>query len=206
MDEVRRNAAVFLYQTDPRRSGATAHEGLLHAPRPNQWCREKAGGRAVSAKAAAVHPAAAVVCRTWCSHSRAPHDRLSGDKGLYLVCRAGDRRPGDADKSKAKLAEVFKLLGSSAYRKTIEAVKRQTCVIYTKDEKVVDPVLRSALFEDLEELGQAYELESRKLQITINRPFQIGINIIEMVRLVKARYQGYSIINYNSILRDFYLL
>ena len=38
---------------------------------------------------------------------------------------ADNRRKGDADKDKALLAEVFKLLGNSAYGKFIEAVERQ---------------------------------------------------------------------------------
>ena len=65
------------------------------------------------------------------------------------------RCTGDVDKSKALLADIFKLLGNSSYGKLIEALKRQTCVVYTKDEKVVDRALRSAYFEDLDELGQA---------------------------------------------------
>ena len=85
------------------------------------------------------------------------------------------RRTGDIDKSKVLLAEVFKLLGNSGYGKLLEALERQTCVVFTKDEKVVDRALRSAYFCNLEELGEAYELESRKSRITINRPFQIGI-------------------------------
>lgn len=44
-----------------------------------------------------------------------------------------------------------------------------------KVKKVVDRALCSGYFSDLEELGQAYELESRKSRITINRPFQVGI-------------------------------
>ena len=48
------------------------------------------------------------------------------------------RRTGDVAKSKALLAEVFKLLGNSGYGKLIEALERQTNIIYTKDEKVVD--------------------------------------------------------------------
>ena len=70
-----------------------------------------------------------------------------------------ERRTGDTDKSKALLADVFKLLGNSAYGKLIEALERQTNVVYTKDEKVVDRALRSAFFSDLEEIGEAYELE-----------------------------------------------
>jgi len=93
------------------------------------------------------------------------------------------RNTGDVDKSKALLAEVFKLLGNSAYGKLIEALERQKNVIYTKDEKVVDRALRSAYFSDLEEVGEAYELESRKPRITIRRPFQVGIAVYQLARL-----------------------
>ena len=86
------------------------------------------------------------------------------------------RRTGDSDKEKTMLAEVFKL-GNSAYGKLIEAVERHTNTAYTKDEKVVARALRSAWFEDLEEICDAYELESRKPKVRINRAFQIGIDV-----------------------------
>ena len=70
------------------------------------------------------------------------------------------RRTGDKEESKALLADIFKLLGNSGYGKLIEALERQTNVIYTKDEKTVDRALRSAYFSDLDEIGEAYELES----------------------------------------------
>ena len=78
---------------------------------------------------------------------------------------------------------MFKLLGNSGYGKLIEALERQTNIIYTKDEKVVDKALRSAYFSDLDEIGQAYELESRKPRITITRPFQVGIAVYQLAKL-----------------------
>ena len=93
------------------------------------------------------------------------------------------RRTGDVDNSKALLAEVFKRLGNSGYEKLIEALECQMYVVYTKDEKVVDRALQSAYFSDLEELGQAYELESRNLCITINRLFQIRIVVYQFSKL-----------------------
>ena len=93
------------------------------------------------------------------------------------------RRTGDVEKSKALLADVFKLLGNSGYGKLIEALERQKNVIYTKDEKVVDRALRSAYFSDLDEIGEAYELESRKPRITIRRPFQVGIAVYQLAKL-----------------------
>jgi len=93
------------------------------------------------------------------------------------------RRTGDDEKSKVLLAEVFTLLGNSGYGKLVEALERQTNVIYTKDEKVVDRALRSAYFSDLDETGQAYELESRKPRIAIRRPFQVGIAVYQLAKL-----------------------
>ena len=100
------------------------------------------------------------------------------------------RRTGDADKSKALLADVFNLLGNSSYGKMIETLERQASVIFTKDEKGVDRALRSGYFEDLDELGKTYELESRKQRVVITRPFQIGIAVYQLVklRMLKAYY------------------
>ena len=62
----------------------------------------------------------------------------------FVNADANARRAGDADKEKALLAEVFKLLGNSAYGKFIEAVERQMRTLYTKDEDEVDKQLRLA--------------------------------------------------------------
>jgi len=114
-------------------------------------------------------------------------------------------RTGDVDSSKALLAEVFKLLGNSAYGKTVEVLERQTNVIYTKDEKVVDRVLWSAYFEDLDEIGQAYELESRKPRITIRRPFQIGIAVYQLAKLRMLEFY-YNFLDKSIDRRDFKLI
>ena len=115
------------------------------------------------------------------------------------------RRSGDVDKSKALLADIFKLLGNSSYGKLIEALERQTCVIYTKDEKVVDRALRSAFFEDLDEIGQAYELESRKPRILIRRPFQIGISVYQLAKLRMLEFY-YDFLDRYVNRRDFELI
>ena len=96
---------------------------------------------------------------------------------------ANMRRKGDVEAEKALLAEVFKLLGNSAYGKFIEAVERQTKVMYTKDEDVVDRHLRSSYFEDLEEIGGGYKIESRKKRCQDNRPFQVGIVVYQLAKL-----------------------
>ena len=115
------------------------------------------------------------------------------------------RRTGDAEKSKALLADIFKLLGNSSYGKMIECLERQTRVIYTKDEKVVDRALRSSYFEDLDEIGQAYELESRKPRILINRPFQIAIAVYQLAKLRMLEFY-YDFLDRYVDRRDFELI
>jgi len=115
------------------------------------------------------------------------------------------RLTGDVDRSKALLAEVFKLLGNSAYGKLIEALERQTNVIYTEDEKVVNRALRSTYFEDLDEIREAYELESRKPSITIRRPFQIGIAVYQLAKLQMLEFY-YDFLDKFVDRRDFELI
>ena len=93
------------------------------------------------------------------------------------------RRMGDVDKEKAIFAEVFELLGNSCYGKMTEDLERHTNVNYTKDERTVDRALWSAWFEDLTEVGAAYEITSRKPRITIHRPFQVGIAVYQLAKL-----------------------
>ena len=47
----------------------------------------------------------------------------------------------------------------------------------------MDKVLRSAYFSNLEEVGEAYELETRKQWLAIKRPFQIGIAVYQLAKL-----------------------
>ena len=118
---------------------------------------------------------------------------------------ANNRRKGDAEKDKALLAEVFKLLGNSAYGKFIEAVERHTNTIYTCDEEEVDKSLRSARFKTLEEIGPAYKVELRKSKITIDRPFQVGIVVYQLAKLRMLQFY-YEFLAFYLDRRDFELI
>ena len=115
------------------------------------------------------------------------------------------RRTGDVDKSKALLADIFKLQGNGSYEKLIEALERQTRVIYTEDDKVVDRTLRNTYFEDLDEIGRSYELESRKPRILIRRPFQIGIAVYQLAKLTMLEFY-YDFLDRYVDRRDFELI
>ena len=116
-----------------------------------------------------------------------------------------NRRKGDADKDKALHAEVFKLLGNSAYGKFIEAVERQNKTLYTRNEDEVDKHLRSAWFKDLEEIGDAYKIELCKDKLTIARPFQVGIVVYQLAKLRMLQFY-YEFLDYYFDRRDFELI
>ena len=118
---------------------------------------------------------------------------------------ADNRRKGDADKDKALLAEVFKLLGNSAYGKFIEAVERQNRTLYTSDENEVDKQLRSAWFQDLEEIGDAYKIDLRKDKLTITNPFQVGIVVYQLAKLRMLQFY-YEFLDFYLDRRDFELI
>jgi hypothetical protein len=115
------------------------------------------------------------------------------------------RRTGDTCKEKALLADAYKLLGNSAYGKLIEALEKQTGVIYTKNEHVVDANLRSNWFEDLTEIGDAYEVEMRKSRVKIDRPFQIGIAVYQLAKLRILEFY-YDFVDYFVDRRHFELI
>ena len=118
---------------------------------------------------------------------------------------AENRHEGDKDKDKALLAEVFKLLGNSAYGKFIEAMERQNKTLYTRDEEEVDKHLRSAWFKDLEEIGDAYKIELRKSKLTIERPFQVGIVVSQLAKLRMLQFY-YEFLDHYIDRRDFELI
>ena len=94
-----------------------------------------------------------------------------------------NRRKGVKNPELSLLAEVFNLLGNSAYGKMIEVLERQTTVKCTKNENILMKDLRSVWFEDLEEIGDVYEIEMRKQKVVINKPFQVGIAVYQMAKL-----------------------
>ena len=118
---------------------------------------------------------------------------------------ANNRRKGDQDKDKALLAEVFKLLSNSAYGKFIEAVERQNRTLYTCDEEEVDKHLRSAWFQDLDEIGDAYKIKLRKDKLTIDRPFQVGIVVYQLAKLRMLQFY-YEFLDFYFDRQDFELI
>ena len=72
-------------------------------------------------------------------------------------------------------------------------------------ELEVDKHLRSAWFDDLEEIGDAYKIEMRKSKIIKDRPFQIGIVVYQLAKLRMLEFY-YEFLDYYIDRRDFELI
>lgn len=83
------------------------------------------------------------------------------------------RRQGDTDLSKAVLADTFKLLGNSAYGKTITNAKHNN-VIYA-DHKTCQKLINDPHFRKLTPMtADVDEVELSKSKLKWNLPLQIG--------------------------------
>ena len=96
---------------------------------------------------------------------------------------ADARRQADTAKDKKITGDTAKLKGNSFYGKLIEDVARHCYTTFTTDGRKVDAALRSPFFEDLEEIGDAYEIQERKRTVGITRPYQCGIAVYQLAKL-----------------------
>lgn len=55
--------------------------------------------------------------------------------------------------------------------------------MYTRDERKVDKALCSAYFKGIDGIGPAYELESRKMSVRIDHPYQVGIAVYQLAKI-----------------------
>ena len=86
MDEVRKNATVFLHRQIPDEAVPQHIKDYMKRTGRKRGEGKKAGRGTVSTKAATVCPATAVVREVWCgNHGGVSHYRLPGDEGAEVV-------------------------------------------------------------------------------------------------------------------------
>ena len=111
----------------------------------------------------------------------AVHQSIKCEPGMpfsWFLKEVGNaRREADKDPLKKQLSYVAKSKGNSFYGKMMEDKGRHKSTRFTCEERVVDKALKSPFFDDLEEIGEAYEIKERKQTVMIKRPYQCGIAV-----------------------------
>ncbi|GFN95226.1 hypothetical protein PoB_002173200 [Plakobranchus ocellatus] len=95
-----------------------------------------------------------------------------------------NRRRGDLDPTKAILAETFKLLGNSAYGKSLENLENRRDVAYSMGRDV-GKLVNSRLFRTCTPLDHhdLFEVESAKSKVRWNLPLQMGFFVYQYAKL-----------------------
>ena len=93
------------------------------------------------------------------------------------------RRAGDADPDKAIIADTMKLLGNSAYGKTVTNVDKHRDVRYCT-EVGTSSCINNKRFRQLDVVAEdAYEVTSSKARVTYDLPHHIGFFVYQYAKL-----------------------
>ena len=93
------------------------------------------------------------------------------------------RREGDADPDKAIIADTMKLLGNSAYGKTVTNIDRHRNVRYCT-EVGTSLVINNKRFRQLDVVtDDAYEVTASKARLTYDLPLHIGFFVYQYAKL-----------------------
>ena len=93
------------------------------------------------------------------------------------------RRNGDSDPDKAIIADTMKLLGNSAYGKTVTNVDRHRDIKYST-EVGTSALVNNKRFRQLDVVAQdAYEVTSSKARVTYDLPHHIGFFVYQYAKL-----------------------
>ena len=93
------------------------------------------------------------------------------------------RRAGDSDPDKAIIADTMKLLGNSAYGKTVTNVDRHRDIKYST-EVGTSALVNNKRFRQLDVVAEdAYEVTSSKARMTYDLPHHIGFFVYQYAKL-----------------------
>ena len=93
------------------------------------------------------------------------------------------RRAGDADPSKAIIADTMKLVGNSSYGKTITNKERHRQVKFCDDDEVPN-LINSPFFRELNPIDDdTYKVESSKKKIKLDLPLQVDFFVYQYAKL-----------------------
>ena len=93
------------------------------------------------------------------------------------------KRKADKDPLKQQLGDVAKFKGNSFYGKMIEDLSHHKSTKFTREERDIDEALRSPFFNNLEEIGGAYETKKSKQTVMIKAAYQCGIAVYQLAKL-----------------------
>ncbi|XP_078681482.1 uncharacterized protein LOC144916278 [Branchiostoma floridae x Branchiostoma belcheri] len=102
----------------------------------------------------------------------------------FVEAVSNARREGDRDDRKKVIAETMKLIGNSAYGKTVTNKEKQLKVEYFGDVVSTTRAINSPCYRQLSEVTENfYEVQSSKSIIKLDLPLHIGFMVYQYAKL-----------------------
>ena len=115
------------------------------------------------------------------------------------------RRAGDADPDKSIIADTMKLLGNSAYGKTVTNVDRHRDVKYCT-EVGTSLLINNKRFRQLDVVAEdAYEVTSNKARVTYDLPHHIGFFVYQYAKLRMLEFYYDFVDRYVAIVNNHFI-
>ena len=115
------------------------------------------------------------------------------------------RRAGDADPDKSIIADTMKLLGNSAYGKTVTNVDRHRKVTYCT-EVGTSLLVGNKRFRQLDVVAEdAYEVTSNKARVTYDLPLHIGFFVYQYAKLRMLEFYYDFVDRYVAIVNNHFI-
>ncbi|KAG3148564.1 hypothetical protein PC128_g23561 [Phytophthora cactorum] len=101
----------------------------------------------------------------------------------FMEAVSNARREGDADKSKAMIAEMMKLVGNSAFGRSGMDMSKHKEIKYESGDKAIKNKTEHFTFHGLEELNGACEITMKKRRLKNKNPIHLSIAIYQLAKL-----------------------
>ena len=117
------------------------------------------------------------------------------------------RRNGDVDPDKSIIADTMKLLGNSAYGKTVTNVDRHRKVTYcTEVGTSLSLLIGNKRFRQLDVVAEdAYEVTSNKARVTYDLPLHIGFFVYQYAKLRMLEFYYDFVDRYVAIVNNHFI-
>ncbi|POM58539.1 LOW QUALITY PROTEIN: Hypothetical protein PHPALM_36799 [Phytophthora palmivora] len=105
---------------------------------------------------------------------------------LFVEAVSNARREDDTDKSKAMIAEMTKLVGNSAFGRSVMDTGKHKEIKYESDDKAVK--IEHFTFHELEELNDSCEITMKKRRLNNKNPIHLSIAIYQLAKLLMLQF------------------
>ncbi|GMF36793.1 unnamed protein product [Phytophthora fragariaefolia] len=119
------------------------------------------------------------ITKTYCFIKASSHKAFAP----FMEAVSNARREGDVDKSKARIAEMMKLVSNNAFGRSGMDMSKHNEVKYESNDKAIKTKIENFTFHGLEELNDACEITKKKRRLNNKNLTHLSIALYQLAKL-----------------------